>query len=295
MHPLTRLLRSALLGTCHRVIIPPADAATSEGALQHARAISMVQRLRSLPQLKAHCDVGVMDTRSDVAKWIRYENRSLRSDLKGARDKIALLQKYLGARGDHELKTWDLWRDLQGSETRAKDLEGEVGELKTALGSARSTAAAAAASSELARARAQAETVHRIAARREAASAVARAEAMEEAVNRMARQLADVASGTPADATGPRHGEVCVIRLPCCSWSLLPTPFAYVTVLLCHPTRRSGRFWDLFRTLSCAADGRSAPWREWRRVRTAQRLPGLCAQQRTAPPGISAVCATARC
>lgn len=214
MHPLTRLLRSALLGTCHRVVIPPANTATGEVSPRHARAVSIVQRLRSLPQLKPPCDVGVMDTRSDVAKWIRYENRSLRSDLKGARDKIALLQKYLGARGDHEMKTWDLWRDLQGSESYAKELREEVGELKEALGSARSSAAAAVASSELARARAQAETVRSITARREAANAAARAEAMEEAVNRMARQLAGVASGTPADAADPPNSEVRIPWLP---------------------------------------------------------------------------------
>lgn len=211
MHPLTRLLRSALLGTCHQLIIPPVEAATGEVTLEHARAIALIERLHSLPQLKPLCDVGVMDTTSDVSKWIRYENRSLRSDLKGARDKIALLQKYLGARGDHEMKTWDLWRELQGSEGTTKELREEINDLKAALASSRSTAAAAAASSELARARAQAETVRSIAVRREAASAAARAEAMEEAVDRMARQLADVATCTPTDAaaTEPHEVKVC--------------------------------------------------------------------------------------
>jgi hypothetical protein len=210
MHPLTRLLRSALLGTCHRLIIPTAGPATGDVPVEHARALTLIERLQRLPQFKPLCDVGVMDTRSDVAKWIKYENLSLRSDLKGAREKIALLHKYLGARGDRELKTWDLWRELQNSESTAKELRAEISMLKADLGSARNAAAAAAASSEMAKAHAQAETSRCIAARREAASAAARADAMEEAVDCMAQQLANITSGTHDNAvvTHPHEAEV---------------------------------------------------------------------------------------
>lgn len=213
MHPLTRLLRSALMGTCHRLIIPPSDPAAGELPAEHARALDLVEKLRSLPQLKSLCDVAEIDACSDVAKWMRYENRSLRTDLKGAREKIALLQKYLGARGDNEMKTWDLWRELQVSESTAQELRDEVRDLKAMLASARNAAAAAAASSQLARARAQTDAARSAAARQDAAALRARANAMEQAVDRMAKQLANVASGAPDEAAAPcqQQGKVCTV------------------------------------------------------------------------------------
>jgi hypothetical protein len=122
-----------------------------------------------------------------------------------------LLHKYLTVRGDHELKTWDLWRELQSAEGTAKELREETSKLKAALASARNAATAAAAASEVARAHAQAEAARSVAARREAASAAAKAAAMEEVVECMAQQLAQMASARPDDAAGrhPRNGQVC--------------------------------------------------------------------------------------
>lgn len=225
MHPLTRILRSALLGTCHLRVIPPTVPDSGDTSGVYARAQGLIQRLRSIPQLRPVCDVGVLDLQSDVGKWIRYENHNLRTDLKGAHDKIALLQKYLHARGDHEMKTWDLWKELQGSESTAQELRDEICELKEALGSTRNAAAASAASLEIAKARAHAEAARSTTARREAASAAARADAMEVAVERMAQQLANVASGSTAHVS-------------------TSTSFAYIEILTCLPPQVLGTSWS---------------------------------------------------
>lgn len=196
-HLLSRLLRPAINGTAHCVTLPPPPSAAGLPAVAGgaAQAAQRSTALRAFfAGLQAHSprrDTARLDVQSDVVKWMQLENRSLKCELKTARDKAAMLQKFVASHGEQEVKTWELWQELEVVRASAAALRAEVDALQAELHSARSTAAAASAAADIAGERADAEASMRVGACREAASAAARAAAMEAAADRMARQLAD--------------------------------------------------------------------------------------------------------
>lgn len=200
-HPLTRILRPAISGTAHCVTLPEPPhlhvqpAATGEMFRARNRAATLRSFLASLLAHSPRRDTARLDMQSDVVKWMQLENLSLKGELRAARDKASMLQKFVASRGAQEVKTWELWRELETMRASAAELRTEADTLQAALQGARSTVAAAEAAAEAAGERAAAEASMHACARREAASAAARAAAMEAAVDRMAKQLADTSAG----------------------------------------------------------------------------------------------------
>lgn len=211
-HLLSRILRPAINGTAHCVTVPTSRHLTGaqppprEEPHAAQRAAALQAFFAGLQAHSPRRDAARLDAQSDVVKWMQLENRSLKGELKTAREQAAMLQRFVASHGAQEVKTWELWRELETVRTSAATLRAEADTLQAELHSARSTAAAAEAAAEMAGERAAAEATMRAGACREAASAAARAAAMEAAADRMARQLADTSGlGWQGPGSGGRE------------------------------------------------------------------------------------------
>eukprot|EP00892_Ulva_mutabilis_P008757 jgi/Ulvmu1/6253/UM028_0111.1 len=195
-HLLTRILRPSISGTAHCVTLAEPRRLEAEPAEtgEEFKARHRAAVLRAfLAALQAHSprrDTARLDLQSDVVKWMQLENRSLKGELKTAREKVTMLQGFVASRGANEVKTWELWKELETKRASASELQEEVDALLAALHTARSTAEAAEAAASAAGDRAAIEAGMRADVQREAASEAARAAAMEAAADQMARQLA---------------------------------------------------------------------------------------------------------
>jgi hypothetical protein len=141
----------------------------------------------------------VDESQSEVMSWMRRENSCVRGELASARDQVAVLERFLGQKGAHDAKLWDVMRELEGTRQAATQARRRVDELEAEVAKAQCAAAAAAAAAEEAAARVARETAAAAEARHAAAAAAAKGAALEGAVDRMARQL--------AEATGMAHSE----------------------------------------------------------------------------------------
>jgi hypothetical protein len=206
-HILTRLLKPALTGNCCTYVLafglkrPP-----SKGGEDTATECSMAftARLGRLSTKPSANVLRVDESQSEVISWMRRENSSVRGELATAREQVAILERFLGQKGAHDAKLWDVMRELEGTRSAAVVARRRVDALEAEVAKAQCEAEAAAAAAADAAARVDREAAATADARRAAAVASAKGTALEAAVDRMARQLAQATGMAPSGSTFTR-------------------------------------------------------------------------------------------
>lgn len=86
---------------------------------------------------------------------MRRENRGMRLELAAARSELQRMQTFLGTKGARELKTWDLFAELERSTAAASELQAQ--RARDAVRAAESQRSAEVLAAQLAAAKKQAQ------------------------------------------------------------------------------------------------------------------------------------------